>query len=136
MGAFSNLAELHINTNIASNNVAFGFAGSIPASIGSVTSLRILNMYENLFTGTLPPEIGLLQNLEILDVAYTPLTGFVPESYGALVNLEFFYVFGTNVEGAIPDGICLIQDALIQTGCTIQCDCCVECFDSPAPDVR
>ena len=137
MGAFSNLVELRINTNIASNNPIFGFAGSIPASIGSLTGLTILNMYENLFTGTLPAEIGLLQNLEILDVAYTALTGFVPESYGALVNLEEFYVYGTNVEGSIPDGICLIQDAFIQTECTmVECDCCADCFDSSAPAVR
>lgn len=132
MSVFSNLAELHINTNVASNNVIFGFSGTIPASIGSLTGLTILNIYENLFTGTLPSEIGLLKNLQILDVAYTELNGFVPDSYGALNDLEEFYMYGTSIEGSIPDGICLIQGAFIQTECTMECDCCADCFDSAA----
>ena len=63
------LVELKLNTNYATNNVNFGFSGLIPASLGSLEKLVVLEMHENRFTGPLPRELGNLKNLQILDVA-------------------------------------------------------------------
>ena len=38
-------------------------SGEIPAELGSLTNLVLLNLYDNELTGVIPPELSMLTNL-------------------------------------------------------------------------
>ncbi|CAI0409535.1 unnamed protein product [Linum tenue] len=117
--------------DIGGNN----FTGDIPSSIGNLTSLRSLYLYQNQFNGTFPKEIGNLENLEELGMAYNGfvpspippefgrlkkltyvwirnanLIGEVPEWLAGNLNLEHIDLAGNNLEGGIPSGIFTLPD--------------------------
>ena len=52
---------------------AFGLTGAVPAEIGQLTSLRVLQLGGNQLT-SLPAEIGQLTSLERLDLRDNQLT--------------------------------------------------------------
>jgi Leucine-rich repeat (LRR) protein len=53
-------------------------AGSLPAEVAFLTSLKTLILDENYITGSLPSQLGLLSNLEILSLRQNQLTGPLP----------------------------------------------------------
>lgn len=56
--------------------------GRIPAQLGSLTKLQILELYNNRLTGQIPTELGRLSNLSMLDLSHNRLTGGIPEQLG------------------------------------------------------
>ncbi|KAJ1256496.1 hypothetical protein BS78_K011200 [Paspalum vaginatum] len=54
------------------------FSGSIPASLGDITSLQNLNLSHNNLTGSIPVSLSKLQLLEKLDLSFNDLQGEVP----------------------------------------------------------
>ena len=40
-------------------------SGEIPAELGSLTNLQVLNLYDNELSGTIPAELGQLTNLPV-----------------------------------------------------------------------
>ncbi|XP_049365478.1 receptor-like protein 9DC3 [Solanum verrucosum] len=65
------------------------FEGDIPNSIGSLSSLVLLNLSHNSFRGHIPAEIAKLHALEALDFSWNRLIGEIP---GLLSSLTFFEV--------------------------------------------
>ena len=63
----------------------FGLTGAVPAEIGQLTSLRVLNLSDNQLT-SLPAEIGQLTSLEVLDLDDNQLTS-LPAEIGQLTSL-------------------------------------------------
>ncbi|NQV73507.1 T9SS type A sorting domain-containing protein [bacterium] len=83
--------------------------GEIPASIGNIPFLRVLNLGDNRFSGTLPDELGNLVFLDSLVLSNNNFSGELPQSLTALTNLTFFD-FGAS--GAVPPSDPAFQDWL------------------------
>lgn len=77
-------------------------AGSIPAELGTLDSLRVIDFGENQLTGTIPPALGNLTNLEILQMEENELTGNIPPQLGNLDNLVQLRLYQNQLTGAIP----------------------------------
>ena len=76
--------------------------GSIPAELGSLTSLGRLDLYRNWLTGSIPAELGSLTNLEYLDLYHNRLTGEIPAELGDLTKLEGLWLSFNFLTGEIP----------------------------------
>ena len=114
-----------IGINILFNNIE----GVLPASIGDLENLKVLELSFNKLSGTIPVEIGQLSNLEILIINGNNLQGSIPSSIGNLntlkelhlssngltglipatirnlSNLEILNLFDNNLSGTLPDGL-------------------------------
>ncbi|MEQ9105031.1 MAG: PKD domain-containing protein [Rhodothermales bacterium] len=88
--------------SLSSNNLQ----GSIPASIGSITTLLELDLSwnENL-SGPIPATINNLWQLQKLYLYDTAITGPLPAQWGGMVSLERLWVFQADLTGSIPGSI-------------------------------
>lgn len=130
IGEMALLREIRLDSNTA-NNPFFGWKGPIPASIGLLKKLSVLDLHKNRLTGELPYEIGFLNDLEIFNVGQNEdLEGSVPEEYGQFTKLQEFYITETGIEGGIPETMCAAEP-YIEITCAdegIKCSCCT-CAD-------
>ena len=69
-------------------DVAFnGLSGNIPAEIGNLSKLLVLNLGINQLHGSIPNDIGKLENLLNLNLSENNLTGEIPKEISNLKNL-------------------------------------------------
>ena len=80
-----------------------GLVGSIPPSLGNLTSLHRLSLLNEGLSGPIPPQLGGLVNLEILDLGDNDLSGSIPSRLGDLASLKQLYLDGNALTGSIPD---------------------------------
>jgi hypothetical protein len=71
---------------LSSNNLA----GSIPNTLGNLSSLGGLEMSSNQLSGSIPSALGSLPSLRSLDLAVNQLTGSIPSTLGNLSNLKYY----------------------------------------------
>ena len=76
--------------------------GNIPASLGSLTNLGYLALYNNQLTGSIPTELGNLTNLTVLTLDINQLTGNIPPELGSLNKLQNLELSGNQLMGSIP----------------------------------
>ena len=114
-------------------------SGTIPVSIGKLTSLVYLNLNENALTGTIPTlnanlsfiylqyfvmKSNLLTGslpawiwnsaaLLVLDLSSNSLTGTLPVSIGDLTSLQQLVLNTNSITGTIPMSVCLLSSLLI-----------------------
>jgi len=86
--------------DLSSNN----FTEEIPASIGSLSSLRLLNLSGNQLEGKMPASLSEISTLEQLDLAKNNLTGEIPQEFSKLSMLAVFDVSFNRLCGPIPTG--------------------------------
>lgn len=67
---------------------------TLPASVGSLTNLTVLDLSENVLT-SIPPEVGLLTNLNILKFGKNSLTS-LPVELANLTRLSELHLFNNN----------------------------------------
>ena len=79
--------------------------GSIPPSLGNLTGLTRLDLFNNNITGTIPTEIGNLTALEYLNLGWNDLTGPIPKEIGNLTALTQLWLGGNDLTGPIPKEI-------------------------------
>ncbi|KAL9294187.1 putative LRR receptor-like serine/threonine-protein kinaseRLK-Pelle-LRR-XII-1 family [Arabidopsis thaliana] len=103
--------------------------GVISPSIGNLSFLVSLDLYENFFGGTIPQEVGQLSRLEYLDMGINYLRrpiplglyncsrllnlrldsnrlgGSVPSELGSLTNLVQLNLYGNNMRGKLPTSL-------------------------------
>ncbi len=77
--------------------------GRIPASIGLLDQLFILDLRENSLDGPIPPELGRLKRLRDLLLGDNDLSGPLPSELGDMAGLRYLYLSHTNLSGPIPD---------------------------------
>jgi len=87
---------------IVSNN---NLTGTIPASLGNLTSLTQLFLLGNQLTGSIPAELGNLTNLTHLELYSNQLSGSIPASLGNLSKLTALYLSSNQLNGTIPSSL-------------------------------
>ena len=76
--------------------------GTIPAELGSLTRLAVLDLGSNALTGPIAPELGSLAELTFLVLDHNRLTGPIPPELGALSNLAELRLYDNELTGRIP----------------------------------
>jgi Leucine-rich repeat (LRR) protein len=80
-------------------------SGTIPVEIGQLTSLELLIINGNDLNGSIPATIGDLETLRELHLSSNRLSGFIPGTIGNLSNLEILNLFDNNLSGTLPIGL-------------------------------
>ena len=100
LSPLSDLAYLEI-LDLSDANYGVSFS----PGLGNLTRLRVIRMSGFLFSRqsrTIPAELGNLSNLEVLDVGNAGLTGEIPPQLCNLTKLKYLLLGGNNLTGAIP----------------------------------
>ena len=61
--------------------------GSLPAALGNLAGLQVIDLASNEIGGSIPPAMGKLKNLRALDLSGNFLTGSIPAALGGLTAL-------------------------------------------------
>ncbi|XP_010528994.2 PREDICTED: probable inactive leucine-rich repeat receptor-like protein kinase At1g66830 [Tarenaya hassleriana] len=77
-------------------------SGSLHPSIGTLLSLRRVNLRNNLFHGTLPVELFEAERLKSLVLSGNSFSGFVPNEIGRLKSLQSLDFSENSLKGSIP----------------------------------
>ena len=77
-------------------------SGSIPADLGNLSSLAILDLTDNQLSESIPVELGKLSNLRRLSLSINQLSGSIPVELGNLSNLVSLFLFSNQLSGSIP----------------------------------
>lgn len=79
-------------------------AGPIPPEIGSMSTLKFLNIGGNQYEGQLPPEFGNLTQLLGIRIWDMPgITGNIPPEWAGLSSILEFSLDNLSLSGTIPD---------------------------------
>ena len=76
--------------------------GTIPSTFGQLTALRMLDLADTSLSGPIPPELGNLVQLDTLELWNVPLSGTLPPELGRLTGMERLWIGFTNIEGPVP----------------------------------
>ena len=92
----SSLQELHVSFNLHQSSIPESLADSFP-------NLKYLDLSDNRLTGPLPASIGNMSGLEVLNVSYnSDLYGTLPSALGNLHNLTELLLHGNKFSGEVP----------------------------------
>jgi len=95
--SLSSLSELKV-LELSFNQLS----GEIPASFGDLKKLELLALNGNNLSGSIPQSIANLTNLKQLHLSSNQLAGALPTELGRLIKLEVFNVFDNDLSGALP----------------------------------
>ncbi|XP_021902396.1 probable leucine-rich repeat receptor-like protein kinase At1g35710 [Carica papaya] len=76
--------------------------GTIPSSIGNMTSLLTFVVGDNHLTGPIPDIWNTTPDLYLIDLSNNDLSGAIPTSLGSLAALQFVRLSNNNLSGEIP----------------------------------
>ena len=79
--------------------------GPIPADVGSLLWLAILDLKENSLHGPIPDVVGSLLQLRLVDLSLNSLCNPTPHALGSLLNLSDLYLRQNSLSGPIPDAV-------------------------------
>ena len=82
---------------LSENNLA----GTIPAAIGWLDEIRILDLSDNSLGGEIPPET-FVSTLEIVALSDNEFSGGIPEEVGEARQLRVIFLANNDLEGEIP----------------------------------
>ncbi|KAF7013587.1 hypothetical protein CFC21_027656 [Triticum aestivum] len=80
-------------------------SGTIPASLGNVSSLRSLLLAQNNLAESIPETLGQIPNLTMLDLSYNRFSGYVPATLYNMSSLALFRLDSNYFIGQIPSKI-------------------------------
>ena len=87
-----------IDLDLSDNNLS----GTIPSSLGGLSSLVTLDLSRNQLMGAIPPELANLSSLVSLALFRNQLTGEIPSELGRLNNLASLIIADNQLTGKIP----------------------------------
>ena len=76
--------------------------GGIPAALGGLGELEVLDLHGSYVSGGIPPRLALLARLRRLDLSRCRLQGTIPPDLGYLPNLQLLSLAGNRLSGAVP----------------------------------
>ncbi|MED6142935.1 hypothetical protein PIB30_002225 [Stylosanthes scabra] len=79
--------------------------GKIPAELGNLVNLTLLDMQNCSFDGNIPTTFGRFQKIGILELSENKLSGEIPAFIGNLSQLFFLNLADNMFEGSIPSSI-------------------------------
>ena len=89
---------------MASNSLT----GPIPDAVSLWTSIRKLDIGENILSGSIPHDVGSMLDLEWLDLGLQLLTGNIPDHLGSLAKLSWLNLRDNDsLRGCFPDWLWL-----------------------------
>ncbi|KAK3423743.1 hypothetical protein EUGRSUZ_H00945 [Eucalyptus grandis] len=83
-------------------NLVGNLNGPIPSSLGNLSKLATLYVYNNSLSSCIPLEMGNMTNLEVLHMDTNLLTGPIPSTLGNLTKLTELHLFANELSGSIP----------------------------------
>lgn len=89
-----NLLQSLISIDLDSNKF---LEGTIPSSLGDISSLRNILLASNQLEGTIPSELAQISDLHILELQSNSLSGTIPTEFVTLTGLEIFNISGNNI---------------------------------------
>lgn len=92
-----NAAGVFDNLHLEKNELV----GTLPESIGQLTTLTWLELDTNELEGTLPASMGSLTLVEYLRMSGNGLSGTIPASLGSLSRATFFRLGSNQLEGTV-----------------------------------
>ncbi|KAI9378750.1 hypothetical protein POPTR_018G144600v4 [Populus trichocarpa] len=78
-----------------------GFNGSIPFSLGNISSLQAFDLSNNSLQGQIPGWIGNMSSLEFLDLSGNNFSGRLPLRFDTSSNLRYLYLSRNKLQGPI-----------------------------------
>jgi len=78
-----------------------GFNGTIPFSLGNISSLQVLDLSNNNLQGQIPGWIGNMSSLECLDLSGNNFSGRLPPRFDTSSNLRYVYLSRNKLQGPI-----------------------------------
>jgi hypothetical protein len=105
--------------------------GSIPADLGLLSYLLILDVRDNSLGGSLPESIGTWLDLQQFLVNDNSLTGTIPETIVNWSKVEIIRLGSNQFTGSVPEGICDGRLTYLGADCAFEvtCSCCNGCAD-------
>ncbi|CAM0910525.1 unnamed protein product [Alopecurus aequalis] len=92
---------------LAQNNLQ----GTIPETLGSLTSLQVLDMTSNNLSGTVPPAIYAIPALTFLGLGDNQLAGRIPANIGyTLPRIQMLVLQGNQFDGPVPASLANASD--------------------------
>ena len=88
-----NVTELELSGN--------NLSGTLPAALGSLTSLTMLDLGDNRLSGTIP-DLGALTSLTTLKLGANQLSGTIPDWLSSLTGLQDLSLRDNQLTGTIP----------------------------------
>ena len=89
IGQLTTLVDLSLESNFRENaSGKRGFMASLPASLGQLTKLEVLDLSDNALSGTIPLQLGNLISLRSLDLSNNFFESQLPSVLGKLQMLE------------------------------------------------
>ncbi|KAJ3136345.1 hypothetical protein HK100_001850 [Physocladia obscura] len=79
-----------------------GMTGTIPLTLYDLLQLRVLDLESNKLTGTLNARVGKMTNLEWLLISDNKISGYIPKEIGYCVSLQTFKARSNYLSGTIP----------------------------------
>lgn len=136
--------------------VVFGeneaLSGSIPATVGNMSSLEVLDLHMTRMEGEIPPELFLVPNLQILDLSHAQFRGVltedirlvcdtlrvlrvndnsffgnIPTALDECTRLEELVLTNTDITGEISESLCRERGTSAFQLSILKVDCAVAC---------
>ncbi|CAM9228091.1 unnamed protein product, partial [Ectocarpus sp. 8 AP-2014] len=95
-----------VELNLALNNLK----GTIPAAVGALTDLNVLDLYDNELTGPIPEALRALKELTHLGLSGNKLTGIIPAWLGSLKKLQRLELDDNHLVGPIPEALGALKE--------------------------
>ncbi|XP_044475100.1 probable LRR receptor-like serine/threonine-protein kinase At2g16250 [Mangifera indica] len=97
-GSLGNLSSVNF-IYLSGNNLA----GRLPATLGQLKELSVLDLSTNKLTGAIPLSFSSLGKLTRLDLSLNYLSEQIPISLGSLSGIQFLNLSDNSLTGFIPD---------------------------------
>ena len=98
-----------ISIKLLFNNIE----GELPATLGDLEYLQVLELSFNKLSGTIPSELGNLKELKVLAFNGNDLTGEIPASIGELTNLTQLHLSSNKLSGELPESIADLEKLVV-----------------------